>query len=103
MNRRHFLNMVALAPALALDPERLLWIPGKRKIFVPSGIIRGADLDYEWIDEVGDCDHIADVIRYSVMSKDYRDAQGTINRILTAHAEAIALLPALSPPQNIPS
>ncbi len=37
MNRRFFLNMLGMASAaLALDPERLLWVPGKKKIFIPS-------------------------------------------------------------------
>ena len=33
MNRRGFLG--ALLSAAVLDPERLLWVPGKRKIFIP--------------------------------------------------------------------
>lgn len=37
MNRRGFLGMLGMsAAALALDPERLLWVPGKKTIFVPS-------------------------------------------------------------------
>jgi hypothetical protein len=43
MNRRNFLRLlgigaagVALAPELVLDPERALWIPGQRTIFLPS-------------------------------------------------------------------
>ena len=37
MNRRHFLQFAAAATAgLVLDPERLLWVPGKKTIFLPS-------------------------------------------------------------------
>ncbi len=36
MNRRHFLNLLGMGAAgLVLDPERLLWVPGARKIFIP--------------------------------------------------------------------
>jgi hypothetical protein len=37
VNRRQFIKLIsssALA-AYALDPERLLWIPGEKKIFIP--------------------------------------------------------------------
>lgn len=34
LNRRGFMG--ALAGALALDPERLLWVPGKKLISVPK-------------------------------------------------------------------
>lgn len=33
MNRRGFLG--AIAAALVLDPERALWVPGAKKIFLP--------------------------------------------------------------------
>lgn len=37
MNRRDFLTCAALiAAALVTDPEQLLWVPGKKKIFVPK-------------------------------------------------------------------
>ena len=37
MNRRRFLSTLGLAAAgLAFDPERLLWVPGRKKIFIPS-------------------------------------------------------------------
>lgn len=37
MNRRGFLGALATAAAtLALDPERLLWTPGEKKIFIPT-------------------------------------------------------------------
>lgn len=37
MDRRAFLGLSAMGAAgLALDPERLLWVPGAKKIFVPS-------------------------------------------------------------------
>lgn len=38
MNRRAFLSAVAASiPAMALDPERLLWIPGQRSYFDTFG------------------------------------------------------------------
>ena len=33
MNRRSFIG--TLLGALAIDPERLLWVPGKKTIFIP--------------------------------------------------------------------
>lgn len=39
MNRRAFLNtLMALAGTAVLDPERLLWVPGAKKIFVMEPI-----------------------------------------------------------------
>lgn len=36
MNRRSFLSSaIASVAALAIDPERLLWVPGAKKIFIP--------------------------------------------------------------------
>lgn len=36
MNRRGFLSaLFGAAAAPALDPERLLWVPGRRRIFIP--------------------------------------------------------------------
>lgn len=35
MNRRAFLATIAAGLAAAADPDRLLWEPGKRKIFIP--------------------------------------------------------------------
>lgn len=38
MNRRSFLTGLAtLIGGSALDPERLLWVPGKKLISIPSG------------------------------------------------------------------
>ena len=34
MDRRDFLGLLA---AFTVDPEKLLWIPGEKKIFIPSG------------------------------------------------------------------
>jgi hypothetical protein len=37
MNRRGFLQRAALAvAALAMDPEQLLWTPGKKTFFIPE-------------------------------------------------------------------
>src|SRR5262245_25500931 len=36
MNRRDFLKILsASSAALVLDPEKLLWVPGEKKIFLP--------------------------------------------------------------------
>jgi hypothetical protein len=38
MNRRDFLRYLIAAPIAAhLDVEKLLWIPGEKTIFIPSG------------------------------------------------------------------
>lgn len=40
MNRRAFFRLVgAGAAGLVLDPERLLWVPGAKTIFLPSPTI----------------------------------------------------------------
>ena len=36
MNRRSFLSM--LAATAVLDPERLLWVPGAKTIFIPARV-----------------------------------------------------------------
>lgn len=37
LSRRHFLgSLLAAAPAMLLDPERLAWVPGQRTFFLPS-------------------------------------------------------------------
>ncbi len=36
-NRRNFLQLLGLGAAgLVLDPEKLLWIPGQKTIFLPA-------------------------------------------------------------------
>ena len=40
MNRRGFIaGLFGAAGALTLDPERLLWVPGARRIFIPPPAI----------------------------------------------------------------
>jgi hypothetical protein len=40
MNRRNFLTALGLGAAgLVLDPERLLWVPGQKTIFLPPTTI----------------------------------------------------------------
>ncbi len=36
MNRRSFFATLAGMAAAAQDPERLLWVPGRKKIFIPA-------------------------------------------------------------------
>lgn len=37
MDRRGFLKLLAAGTTgLVLDPEKLLWVPGKKKIFLPA-------------------------------------------------------------------
>ncbi len=44
MNRRGFLfSATAAVAAMAIDPERLLWTPGERTIFVPSTVLPLSD------------------------------------------------------------
>lgn len=45
MNRRAFLStLVAGLAGAALDPERLLWVPGQKTIFLPSPrVVRDAE------------------------------------------------------------
>src|SRR5438876_9425605 len=53
MNRRFFLSsLIASGLTAAIDPERLLWIPGTRTIFIPpprlcTPVIYGIILDLE--------------------------------------------------------
>lgn len=51
MNRRGFLKFLGLgaaaaviAPELVLDPERVLWIPGAKTFFLPSGGLQVIDV-----------------------------------------------------------
>lgn len=47
MNRRSFLRaLLAATPALVLDPEKLLWVPGQKKIF-DLGANLGVDFGIE--------------------------------------------------------
>jgi len=49
MNRRGFLgSLLGGVAALALDPERLLWVPGAKKIFIPA-----APVVPTWIVDMG--------------------------------------------------
>lgn len=44
MNRRHFLNsFAAAASAMVLDPERLLWVPGKKSFSIPKAAVELCD------------------------------------------------------------
>ncbi len=44
MNRRGFLGLLACA---ALDPERLLWIPGRKLISIPKPVL-SARMSFAW-------------------------------------------------------
>lgn len=56
MNRRRFLSLLGLAaPAMALDPERALWVPGEKSIFdlgaSPARVIELGDqfaVEFNW-------------------------------------------------------
>ncbi len=40
-NRRQFLKALGISStALVLDPELLLWVPGQKKIFLPSELVK---------------------------------------------------------------
>ena len=48
MNRRRFLEMLTGAAAtMVLDPEKLLWVPGKKTIFIPKPVIKPTLDDWE--------------------------------------------------------
>ncbi len=50
MNRRGFLGAAAAAvAALAIDPERLLWVPGAKTIFIPPAVSSSADIYRLWL------------------------------------------------------
>lgn len=56
MNRRAFLRtLLGSAAALTLDPERLLWVPGAKTIFLPSSRVLTAD-DLEFWGILAICD-----------------------------------------------
>jgi hypothetical protein len=47
MNRRGFLSTLGLGfTSLALDPEKLLWVPGKKRIFIPPTPASGWDKQF---------------------------------------------------------
>jgi len=39
LNRRGFLGSLFGAAAIAADPEKLLWVPGAKKIFIPPASV----------------------------------------------------------------
>ena len=47
LNRRGFLG--ALAAALVLDPERALWVPGKKLISIPAKRDGWVDFDFRYL------------------------------------------------------
>ena len=55
MNRRGFLSALgALSAAFALDPERLLWVPGAKTVFLPPAApipIKPFGVDVEFTDD----------------------------------------------------
>ena len=45
MNRRRFLGLtVAGAAGMLLDPERLLWVPGKKYVFLAQPKVKGVTI-----------------------------------------------------------
>ena len=74
MNRRSFLNVLATAGAVAaMDPERLLWVPGKKLISIPKPPI----LIPTWI-------QIAGPLQQFNLSGSYGVVPGTPGEFLTA-------------------
>ncbi|MES2460567.1 MAG: hypothetical protein V4671_08275, partial [Armatimonadota bacterium] len=57
----------AAAAGAVLDPERLLWVPGQKTIFLPSiEVYQGQEFDYLLIDD-SPYDHMLDALRYAYM------------------------------------
>ena len=64
MNRRHFLSaLTAGLTGLTLDPERLLWIPGAKTIFLPSITPRHDPACLTTIGRTGSCNHLSTPMR----------------------------------------
>lgn len=73
MNRRQLLKM--LAGAMVMDPERLLWVPGKKMISIP------APLSLQWVRDTDAFNILAAVIT---------------NELQLDEARALAILPGCS-------
>lgn len=71
MNRRDFVG--GLVAALALDPERLLWTPDAKKIFIPA-IVRPRDL------------YVLSVVDVAANTVGIRDAGGELHFVKLADA-----------------
>lgn len=58
-NRRQFIQLItsAAAGAYALDPERLLWVPGEKTIFIPP------PRQLIWASSAGDVAHTLELIK----------------------------------------
>ena len=50
-DRRAFLSLLTAAAAgLVLDPERLLWVPGRKTIFLPTPATHSWFITPQWIE-----------------------------------------------------
>lgn len=91
MNRRGFLaRLLGAGSAMALDPERALWVPGKRVISIPKPMrvsvrfIRAFDLRYGEIIESLDASHGFDLAMIDGVETCYRVIAPTIREALAA-------------------
>lgn len=80
MNRRGFIqSLTALAGTMTLDPERLLWRPGERTVFIPpapkllTGIDTGFQEPFPYV--------------YSMEITELMPMQDFIDRYMTVHAK----------------
>lgn len=80
MNRRRFLEILGLSVAVtAVDPERLVWVPDRKKIFIPSVFIpSAADKDEEtgdggFVTSKGFVDGPAYIYRLDISSERYHE------------------------------
>ena len=81
MNRRGFLSTLAALTATAIvDPEKLVWTPGKKKIFIPPA---PKAIDYRKLLEVGDVItfeqiYLLNPVTGGPVEYAYRDEQGNL-------------------------
>lgn len=83
MNRRNFLgSLTAIAGTLTLDPERLLWRPGEKKIFIPAPprVLRMSELTDRCNLVIGDILKISHRYAVNPMTREFEQPLRIIER-----------------------
>lgn len=97
MNRRAFLATLASAAAgIALDPERALWVPGRKRIFLPA---QPPSLWSPVALHAGDIFTIAGV--YAVNPITQRNLDGLQNFVITTNSRSGRIDPSLLMPRMV--